>query len=120
MRTVLARWFSVSIVSLITLHPQDPRRFDPGLRHHKHELAKDACLLDFAAGDINGGLCPDEEAVDESRLFLMHGGAGGDKSFKSHPIIRAHLNHFHPDPVPMDPSNFRKPDVNTSSIAFQP
>jgi len=77
------------------------------LRHHKHQLVERACLLDFAAGDISAGLCPNEETVDESRSFLMHGGAGGDKSFKSHPIITAHLNYIHRDPVLLDPSNFR-------------
>ena len=98
---------SVSILSWISLGPQDRHRFDSGLRLQKHEFVKRACLLDFAAGDMSVGLCPNEETVDQSRSFLMHGGADGDKSFKSHPIITAHLNHVHRDPVLMDPPDFR-------------
>lgn len=32
-------------------------------------------------------LCPNEEAVDESRLLLMDSSSGIDKSFQSHPIV---------------------------------
>jgi len=55
---------SVSILSWISLGPQDRHRFDSGLGLHKHELVKRACLLDFAAGDMSAGLCPNEETVN--------------------------------------------------------
>jgi len=98
---------AVSILSWICLGPQDRHRFNSGLGLHKQELVKRACLLDVAAGDMSADLCPNEETVNQSRSFLMNGGADVDKSFKSHPIITAHLNHVHRDPVLMDPPDFR-------------
>jgi len=58
--------------------------------------------------------------VEESRFFDAYGCGGIDKSFQSHPVIWAHLDHFHHNPVRVDASDFRQPDVNKDFFAFQP
>jgi hypothetical protein len=77
-------------------------------------------MLLIPRGDLDAELCPNEKVVDASRLFLMRGCAGTDKSLKSHPVAWAHLDHFHRDPVIMNHSDFRKPDVYKGPLTFQP
>ena len=60
-------------------------------------------------------LCPNEKVVDVSRFFH-----GYSKSFQSHPIIWAHPDHFHRDPVLVNPCNDRQPDVEKGLLTFQP
>ena len=50
----------------------------------------------------------------------MLGCRGLDKSFQSHPVILAHLDHLHRDPVIVNFSNLRQADVYKSFLAFQP
>jgi len=69
---------------------------------------------------MDAELCPNEKMVDEGRFFDLYGCGDIHKSFQSHPVIRAQLDHFRRDPVPVDPSDFRQPDVNKGLLALQP
>ena len=65
-------------------------------------------------------LSPNQKMVDESGFFDVYGCGDIDKSFQPHPVIRAHLDHFHRDPVLVNPSDFRQPNVYNGLLAFQP
>lgn len=73
-----------------------------------------------SAVEMDAELCPNEKMVDECRFFDLYGCGDIHKSFQSHPVIRAHLDHFRRDPVPVDPSDFRQPDVYKGLLALQP
>ena len=60
-------------------------------------------------------LCPNEKVVDVRRFF-----DGRGKSFQSYPIIWAHPDHFHRDPVLVNPCDYPQPDVDKGLLAFQP
>ena len=77
-------------------------------------------MLLIPPGEVDAELCPNEKVVDESRYFEVHGCGGIEKSLQSHPVIRAHLDHFHPAPVLVNPSDLRQPDVYKGPLAFQP
>ena len=59
------------------------------------------------ARELNAELRPNKKVADWSRWFLMYGCAVVDKSFKSCPVVWAHLDHFHRDPMLVNTSNFR-------------
>ena len=69
---------------------------------------------------MDAELCPNEKMVDKGRFFDLYGCGDINKSFQSHPVIRAQLDHFRRDPVPVDPSDLRQPDVNKGLLALQP
>jgi hypothetical protein len=69
---------------------------------------------------MDAELCPNEKKVDESRFFDLTNCRDIDKSIQSHPVIRAHLDHFRRDPMPVDLSDFRQPDVYKGLLALQP
>ena len=77
-------------------------------------------MLLIPRGEGDAELCPNEKVVYESRFFDVHGCGGIDKSFQSHPVIWAHLDHFHRDPVLVNLFDFRQPDVYKALLAFQP
>jgi hypothetical protein len=52
-------------------------------------------------------LCPYEKLADESRFFDRRGCEGIDKSFQSHPVIWAHHDYVHRDPVLVNHFDFR-------------
>jgi len=72
-------------------------------------------MLMIPRGEIDVELCPNEKMVDVRRFFDGHG-----KSFQSHPIIWAHPDHSHRDPVFVDPCDYPQPDVDKGLLAFQP
>jgi len=78
------------------------------------------CRVVDSVGELNAELCSNQEVVDWSGLFLMHGCAGVDQSFKSYPVILAHLNYFRRDPVLVNPSDFRQPYIYRGLLIFQP
>jgi len=84
------------------------------------DLIEQPTVLVILRGEVDVELCSNEKMVDESRFFDVHGCGGIDKSFQSHPVIWAHLDHFHRDPVLVNPSDFRQPDVYKDLLAFQP
>ncbi|HZC81631.1 MAG TPA: hypothetical protein VE222_07910, partial [Nitrospiraceae bacterium] len=73
-----------------------------------------------SAIEMDAELCPNQKMVDESRFFDRYGCGDIDKSFQSHPVIWAHLDDFRRNPVPVNPSDFRQPDVYKGLLAFQP
>ena len=58
--------------------------------------------------------------IDEGRFFDRDGCRGFDKLFQSHPIIWAHPDHFHRDPVLVDFCDYRELDIDKGFLAFQP
>ena len=65
-------------------------------------------------------LCPNEKTVDEGRFFDVHGCGGTDKASQPYPVMGTHLDYFHRDPVPVNPSDFRQLDVDNCLLVFQP
>ena len=73
-----------------------------------------------SALEVDAELCSNEKMVDECRFFDLYGCGDIYKSFESHPVIRAHLDHFGRNPVPVNSSDFRQPDVYKGLLALQP
>ena len=77
-------------------------------------------MLLIPPGEVDAELCPNEKMLDSSRFFDVHGCEGIDKSFQSHPVTGAHPDHFHRDPVLVNPCDYPQPDVDKGLLAFQP
>jgi hypothetical protein len=121
--------FSGKVVSVLdsdtleVLHNQHPERIRlsgidrPG---PVSELIQATRSVVDSTGEDDAELCPNEKVVDETRFFDMRGCGGSNKSCQSHSVIGAHPDHVHRDPVLVNPSDFRQPDVYKGLFAFQP
>lgn len=63
-------------------------------------------------------LGPNEKMVEYCRFLDVYACGGIDKSFESHPIILAHLDHFHRYPVFVNLSDFCQTDIYKGVLAF--
>ena len=88
--------------------------------HARSQLIGRSTVLLTPPWQLDAELCPNKKMIDESRFIGAHSCGGFDKPFQFHPVMLTYLDHFQPDPVIPNLSDFRQPDVDKGLFSFQP
>src|SRR5262249_7870619 len=86
--------------------------------HTTRKLIERSTVLMYPPRQMDAELCSNKKMIDESRFLAMHSCGVFEKSFQSHPVIWAQLDHLQPNPVILKLSDFCQPDVDKGLLAF--